>query len=185
VAEPPDYITYKLLPSQINSVAILTGTRSIKEADSHDGAADSGASLGREAAVSLGPELAERAVAAASDAIVTLDSSGKVLSWNHGAERLLGFSHEDALEHGLALIIPAEYIPRHIAGFHQAMDSGRLAHGGAVARVEAMTASGQRLVLGLSLGLMPAAAGKPAGVVGVLRPLGTAVVEFVAPDHDG
>ena len=134
--------------------------------------------------MSLNPELAAHAVASASDAIVTLDSGGKVLSWNHAAERLLGFSREDALEHGLALIIPGEYRAQHVAGFHQAMDTGQLAHGGAVARIEALTASGDRLVLGLSLGLLPGANGKPGGAVAVLRPLGEAAVEFVPAGHD-
>jgi PAS domain S-box-containing protein len=133
--------------------------------------------------VSLDPELAAHAVAEAGDAIVTLDQNGKVTSWNRAAERLLGFSREDAMSGGLVLIIPAEYRARHVAGFHAAMDSGRLAHGGAVARVEAMTASGERLVLGLSLGLLRGEDGKPSGVVGVLRPLGGAAVEFVAANE--
>jgi hypothetical protein len=63
------------------------------------------------------------------------------------------------------------------------MNSGRLAHGGAVARVEVTDKSGERLVLGLSLGLLPG--GGPAGVIGVLRPLGDAAVEFVAPEQGG
>jgi len=65
------------------------------------------------------------------------------------------------------------------------MNSGRLAHGGAVARVEATAKSGERLVLGLSLGLLPGGGGGPAGVIGVLRPLGDAAVEFVAPEQGG
>ncbi len=114
---------------------------------------------------------------------MTLDSAAKVSSWNEAAERLLGYSREDAMEHGLALIIPAEYRAQHVVGFHKAMDSGKLAHGGAVARVEARTASGERLVLGMSLGLLPGADGKPdgkpGGVVAVLRPLAGPAVEFV------
>lgn len=135
--------------------------------------------------MSLDPQLAAHAVAAAGDAIITLDGAANVTSWNDAAERLLGFSREEAFEHGLALIIPAEYRARHVAGFHAAMDSGHLAHGGAVARVEAETKSGDRLVLGLSLGLMPGTDGRPAGVTGVLRTLGDAAVEFVAPEQGG
>jgi PAS domain S-box-containing protein len=136
--------------------------------------------------VSLDAELAAHAVAEAGDAIVSLDSSGKVLSWNKAAERLLGYSRQEALEGGLALIIPAEYRGRHVAGFHKALDTGRLAHGGAVARIETVTAVGERLVLGLSLGLLPSVNGTPSGVVGVLRRLGPAEVEFVpAEDEPG
>jgi PAS domain S-box-containing protein len=108
-----------------------------------------------------------------------LDCSAKVTSWNLAAERLFGFSEEDAIEKGLALIIPAEHRARHVAGFHAAMDSGQLKHGGAVARVEAMTASGQRVVLGMSLALLPGGDREPSGVVAVLRPLGDGAVEFV------
>jgi PAS domain S-box-containing protein len=128
---------------------------------------------------SLDRELAASALERANDAIVTLDRSAKVTSWNSAAERLFGFSEEDAIEQGLVLIIPAEHRARHIAGFHAAIDSGQLNHGGVVARVEAMTASGQRLVLGMSLGLLPGADGGPSGVIAVLRPLGDAAVEFV------
>jgi PAS domain S-box-containing protein len=135
--------------------------------------------------MSLDPTLAAHAVASAGDAIVTLDHGAKITSWNRAAEELLGFSRQDAAEHGLALIIPEEYRARHVAAFHAAMDSGRLAHGGAVARVEALTASGDRLVLGLSLGLLAGADGQPSGVVGVLRRLGDAAVEFVTSEDGG
>ena len=124
--------------------------------------------------MSLDPALAAHAVAAAGDAIVTVDGTGTIVSWNHSAERLLGYSRADAVGQTLALIIPAGYRARHVAAFHQAMDSGQLAHGGAVARVEAMTTSSSTLVLGLSLGLLP----DRSGAVAVLRPLGDAVVEF-------
>jgi PAS domain S-box-containing protein len=133
--------------------------------------------------VSLEPELAAHAVAAAGDAIVTLDRGGKVTSWNRAAENLFGFSRDDAVAQGLVLIIPAEHRARHVAAFHAAMDSGHLAHGGAVARVEATDKSGARLILGLSLGLMHDRDGQVIGAVGVLRPLSGAVVEFVAPDQ--
>jgi PAS domain S-box-containing protein len=135
--------------------------------------------------MSLDPALAAHAVARAGDAIVTLDHSANVTSWNRAAEQLLGFSREEAMEHGLALIIPAEYRARHVAAFHAATDGGHLAHSGAVARVEAVTASGGRRVLGLSLGLLVGQDGHPSGVVGVLRPLGDAAVEFVMSAEAG
>jgi two-component system CheB/CheR fusion protein len=131
--------------------------------------------------MSQDPELATQAVEAAADAIVTLDQTGEVTSWNEGAERLFGFGRDEAFEHGLALVIPPEFRSRHVAAFHAAVDNDHLAQSGSVARVEAVTASGERVVLGLSLGLLPTKDGKTSGVVGVLRPLGGAAVEFAAP----
>jgi PAS domain-containing protein len=89
--------------------------------------------------VSLDPALAAHAVAAAGDAIVTLDHGAKVTSWNKAAEELLGFSREEAMQQGL----------------------------------------------GLSLGLLAGRDDQPAGVVGVLRPLGDAAVEFVTRGEGG
>jgi PAS domain S-box-containing protein len=128
--------------------------------------------------VSLDSALAASGVAAAGHAIVTLDRSAKVTSWNRAAEQPLGFSREDAMEHGLALIIAAEYRARHVGAFHGAMDSGQLAC--IVARVEAVTGSGARLVFGLSPGLLAGQEGQSSGVAGVLCPLGDAVAEFAA-----
>jgi PAS domain S-box-containing protein len=42
--------------------------------------------------VSPDPALAARALAASGDAVVTLDRSARVTSWNRAAEKLLGFS---------------------------------------------------------------------------------------------
>jgi PAS domain-containing protein len=132
--------------------------------------------------VSLDPTLTAHAGAAAGDALVTLEPSLKVAYWNRADEQRLGFSREEAMEQGLALIIPAEYRARHV--LHSTPRwTAAISHGGAVARVEAMTASGGRLVLGLSLGLLGSQDGQPSRVAGVLRPLGDAAVEFVTPEE--
>jgi hypothetical protein len=62
---------------------------------------------------------------------------------------------------------------------------GHPANGGAVARVEATTKSGGRLVLGLSLGLLPGDDGRPRAVVEVLRPLGDAAIAFAPEGQEG
>ena len=131
--------------------------------------------------MSLDPALAAHAAAAAGDAIVTLDASARTMSWNRAAERLL----QPGGRHG-ARARPDH--PGRVPGaprrrFHASMDSGHLPHGGAVARVEALTASRGRLALGLSLSLLADEGGQPPGVAGVLRPLADAAVEFVTPQE--
>jgi PAS domain S-box-containing protein len=66
--------------------------------------------------MSLDPALAAGAVASAGDAIVPGDGTGTTTSWNHSAERLLGYSCADAVGQTLALIIAAGYRIRHRAG---------------------------------------------------------------------
>ena len=123
--------------------------------------------------------LAADALAAADDAVITIDASVKVTSWNAAAEPLLGFSHADAAEHGLAIVIPAEDPAWHVAASHVAMESGRLAHAGAVARTEAVGPSGARLAFGFSPGLIAGTNGRPQDAVAVLRRLTPPGVEFV------
>ena len=49
----------------------------------------------------------------ARDAIVVIDRSGKVLSWNPGAERLFGFTATEMINTPLTMIMPERYRKRH------------------------------------------------------------------------
>jgi PAS domain S-box-containing protein len=107
-------------------------------------------------------DLAAQALAAAADAIVTVNTQGEITSWNPAAEVLLGHTVGQAIGQTLALLIPAEHRTRHIGAFRAAMESGQLAHAGRPARVEAMTGDGGRLTLAMSLGLLTDPDGAPA-----------------------
>jgi len=102
------------------------------------------------------PDIAAQALAAAGDAIVTVNSHGEITSWNRAAEALLGYSVDEAVGQTLALIIPPAHRPRHIAAFRAAMESNLLVHDGRPARVEATTRDGQVVPLVMSLGLLAA-----------------------------
>jgi PAS domain S-box-containing protein len=126
-------------------------------------------------------ELAAQALAAAADAIVTVNTRGEIMSWNPAAEVLLGHTAGQAIGQTLALLIPAEHRARHVGAFHAAMDSGKLAHGGQPARVEAMTGDGGRVTLAMSLGLLTDADGALAGAVAVPRSAAVDLIPFVSP----
>jgi PAS domain S-box-containing protein len=114
--------------------------------------------------------LSGQAIAAAGDAVVTVDTGGTITSWNAAAERLLGHRQSEAVGETLALIIPPEHRPRHVAAFHAAMDSGKFANGGRPARVDAMTASDGTRPFVFSLGLLTSTDGDAVGAVAILRP---------------
>jgi len=44
------------------------------------------------------------------DGVTVQDFDGKVLSWNHGAEKIYGYNKSEALESGICLIIPGDRI---------------------------------------------------------------------------
>jgi len=57
-------------------------------------------------------------------ALIAADRTGKIQLWSAGAERLFGYSREEAVGQMLDLIVPAEYREMHWKGFHQAMNAG-------------------------------------------------------------
>jgi PAS domain S-box-containing protein len=106
-----------------------------------------------------------------SDAVVTLDATGKISSWNGAAQSLLGYTSESMVGGSMVSVIPEEFRARHVAGFHAAMDSGTLKHAGRAGHVRATTADGRVIDLAMTLGLIKDSDGTVAGAVAVLRPL--------------
>jgi PAS domain S-box-containing protein len=106
-----------------------------------------------------------------ADAVVTLDGTGKISSWNMGAERLLGYTAASMVGGSMVPVIPEEFRARHVAGFHAAMDSGQLTHEGHAGHVQATTADGRVIDLAMTLGLLKHSDGTAFGAVAVLRPL--------------
>lgn len=74
-------------------------------------------------------------VQAAGDAIIAADTDGKILLWNPAAERIFGFTAEDALGHWLDLIIPERLRTRHWEGYRRVMRTGQTRYGTKVLRV--------------------------------------------------
>jgi PAS domain S-box-containing protein len=50
----------------------------------------------------------------ANDAIITVNSRGNIQGWNHGAEIAFGYSEEEMIGKSLNLVIPDEYLHKHI-----------------------------------------------------------------------
>lgn len=77
-------------------------------------------------------ELAERhrtgvvrqALAASADALVDCDAEGLVVTWFEGAERLFGFTSQEAIGADIAMIIPEEYRRDHWMGMRRWRESG-------------------------------------------------------------
>jgi len=51
-------------------------------------------------------------VEGSEDAIIATDPDGKVLTWNHGAEMLLGFTAQGAIGQHISLIVAADRLPQ-------------------------------------------------------------------------
>lgn len=106
-----------------------------------------------------------------ADAVMTLDLTGKISSWNAAAQALLGYTAENMVGSSMVPVIPEEFRARHVAGFHAAIDSGTLKHEGRAGHVKATTADGRVIDLAMTLGLLKHTDGTAFGAVAVLRPL--------------
>jgi PAS domain S-box-containing protein len=116
-------------------------------------------------------DISQEALEFMSDAVVTLDVTGKISSWNAAAQTLLGYTADNMVGGSMVPVIPEEFRARHVAGFHAAIDSRTLKHGGRAGHVKATTADGRLIDLAMTLGLLKHPDGTAFGAVAVLRPL--------------
>ena len=108
-------------------------------------------------------------VAAVGDAIVASDASGAMTLWNPAAERMFGFTEQEALGQSLDLIIPQRQQQRHWDGYHKTMETGVTKYGNDVLRVPAVHKDGHTLSIAFTVALLHAPDGNVSAIVAVIR----------------
>ncbi len=61
----------------------------------------------------------------AGDAIITIDSRGKIAFWNDAAEDIFGYSADEAMGKLLTFIMPKRFRADHKKGFHRVISTGK------------------------------------------------------------
>ena len=69
--------------------------------------------------------LARALLDSAADGIIAADRDGMITLWNPGAERIFGYSADEAVGQSLDLIIPERQRPAHWQGFSEVMRTGQ------------------------------------------------------------
>jgi PAS domain S-box-containing protein len=108
-------------------------------------------------------------VAAVGDAFVVCDPSGAITLWNAAAERMFGFSAEEALGRSLDLIIPERLRQRHWDGYHKTMKTGETRYGTDLLRVPAAHKDGRALSIAFTVALLTSPDGQVSGIAAVIR----------------
>jgi PAS domain S-box-containing protein len=104
------------------------------------------------------------------DAIVYADAAGVIQVWNHGAERLFGFTAAEAMGQQLDIIIPAGLRDRHWHGFHETMRTGQTRYGdGQILAVPAARKDGTRLSVEFTIVPFTGEDGRIAGIAAIMR----------------
>lgn len=78
-------------------------------------------------------------IRSAGDGIVAAGPDGAILAWNPAAERIFGYTEQEALGRSLDLIIPERQRQRHWEGYDKVMRSGQTRYGTDVLRVRPCT----------------------------------------------
>lgn len=112
---------------------------------------------------------AERIVAGADDAIIVADREGVIRLWNAAAERILGFTADQALGATLDLIIPPKHRETHWRGYDRVMAGGETKYAGSLLAVPALTADGGRISVEFTVNLILDGDGRVEGIAAIMR----------------
>lgn len=113
--------------------------------------------------------LAAQIIDRTNDAVIFSDREGIIRLWNSGAERMFGFSREEALGHSLDLIIPENLRARHWEGYYRVMESGSSHYSIDLLSAPALRKDGTRLSTEFSMALVTDEVGKMRGVAAIIR----------------
>ncbi|MEM5434476.1 PAS domain-containing protein [Paraburkholderia diazotrophica] len=111
----------------------------------------------------------EQLVNAIGDAVVISDKSGAITLWNPAAERMFGFTQEEALGKSLDLIIPERLRGRHWEGYEKTMATGQTRYGNDVLRVPSVHKDGRALSIAFTVALLYSDTRELTGIVAVIR----------------
>jgi PAS domain S-box-containing protein len=108
-------------------------------------------------------------VSESNDAVMFSDREGLIRLWNHGAERMFGYSEAEALGQSLDLIIPENLRGRHWEGYYRVMESGESHYSVDLLSAPALRKDGSRISTEFSMVMVKGDDGKVLGVAAVIR----------------
>jgi PAS domain S-box-containing protein len=104
------------------------------------------------------------------DGVICADCEGLIRFWNAGAERIFGFSRDEAVGQSLEIIVPERLRQRHWDAYRRMMETGRSRHpSNQPLSVPAQTKSGHTISIQFTVAPLPGPYGVVAGIVAVLR----------------
>ena len=114
--------------------------------------------------------LASAVLATASDAIIAADKDNIVRFWNPGAERIFGYTREEAVGRPLDIIIPERLRKRHWDGYRRVMAGGESHYGhGDILAVPGVKKDGTAISVEFTIILLAAEGGQLNGVAAIMR----------------
>lgn len=85
--------------------------------------------------------------------IISIDNTGRIISWNPGAEKSFGYAENEILGQPLTLLMPERYREAHNAGLKRVVETGEYRVIGKAIELEGLHKDGCEFPLELSLGV--------------------------------
>ena len=114
-------------------------------------------------------KISARIVAETLDAVIYCDRSGTIRLWNAGAERIFGWTAEEAVGQNLDIIIPEKHRKVHWAGWERVMETGETKYGADPLAVPGLHKDGSTMSLEFSILLLADDTGYIEGIAAILR----------------
>lgn len=85
------------------------------------------------------------------EAVVISDRDENILFWNASAERIFGYSPDEALGKTLSIITPERFRERHSKGYFHTMETGKTKYCNTLLRVPAIHKDGRSISIAFSV----------------------------------
>ena len=103
------------------------------------------------------------------DAILVADQQGIIRYWNAGAERILGYTADEAIGQSLDLFIPEKLRGRHWEGYYRVMASGETKYKTGLLSSPGICKDGTQVSLEFSMVLLKDENGTMQGCASIMR----------------
>lgn len=114
-------------------------------------------------------QTAARIVAGTQDAVIYADHSGIIRMWNVGAQRIFGWTPEEAVGETLDIIVPEKHRKAHWRGWGRVMDTGLTRYGADPLAVPGLRKDSSTVSLEFSITMLKDSEGEIEGVAAILR----------------
>lgn len=88
------------------------------------------------------------------EAVIISDRDENILFWNASAERIFGFSADEALGKTLSIITPERFRERHSKGYFHTIQTGQTKYGHTLLRVPAVHKDGRSISIAFSVSML-------------------------------
>jgi len=103
------------------------------------------------------------------EAVIISDRDENILFWNASAERIFGYTPNEALGKTLSIITPERFRERHSKGYFHTMETGKTKYGNTLLRVPAIHKDGRSVSIAFSVTMIFGGQNQPIAIAAIIR----------------